>query len=191
MKHRFKALAIVFIAILPILGLTGCSEFPPKLAPEYKGVDPKAAKLIKEYKDLAKIQGIAFDKDVTVGFKEINNGNVIGLCTYGWGWREIDIDSDWWYRSSEISRLALILHEADHCYCGRKHDYGNGIMYPETKIQKIREDIEWSFTRGPRAGRYEDGCPLSFMFPVILDDYCTTTHYSDYIIELFERCEPY
>ena len=72
-----------------------------KFHPEYKGVDPKVQGLVNEYKDLAKKQGIVFDKEVTVGFTKLGeNGrfDIIGRCTYGWGWREVDISPEFWHK---------------------------------------------------------------------------------------------
>jgi hypothetical protein len=154
-----------------------------KIAPEYKGVDPKAQPYIKEFKELAKMQGIEFKHEVTVGFKKLP-GDTIGLTSYGPfdSFREIDLDPDWFNSSTELSRLSLVLHESDHAFCDRGHDWGNGVKYPEYSDWKGREPIE---------GHYPDHCALSLMYPVIVDDFCMLMHFTEYSQELFNRCDPY
>ena len=184
-------LALVFIAFLVNFSCQSCATIDIKQFPEYKGVDPRAASFVKEYKELAKIQGITFKNDVTIGFKKINSGNVIGICTRAPGWREIDLDLDFWASSTQISRMSLVYHELSHCYCGREHDWGTGKPYPETSADRAKEVLDALAKNKIPPGRYEDGCPLSFLYPVILDDNCVLAHYDDYIKEMFNRCEPY
>ncbi len=145
-----------------------------RLTPEYKGVDPEIAPYVNEYMDLAKIMGIKFKNKVTVGFKDINNGNIIGECEYGLGFREIDVDRTYWNRSTTTSKMTLLIHELSHCYCGRTHDYGPSKEYKNT----------WE-------GRFDDNCPKSVMYPKILPDGCVDLHYEEYILEAFDRCNPY
>ena len=154
-----------------------------KIAPEYKGVDPKVEHFVKEYKELAEMNGITFKHEVTIGFKKLDQ-TTIGLTSYGWGWREIDIDERWWDNATEISKDALIFHELTHAFCYRGHDFGPGIKYPEYSDWKGKE---------PTIGHYQDGsfCPLSLMYPVVLDDFCMLTHFGDYMTEMFNRCQVY
>lgn len=184
MKINIKALLIIYTSLFLSLNLIQCSSLV-KNAPEYKGVDPRVGHFVKEYKELAKRQGLTFNHDVTIGFKKINDGATVGLTHYGNGWREIDVDSLYWDNISEMHRWALISHELSHAYCNRNHDWGKGIPYPEYET--------WKKGKEPKEGRYKDGtnCPLSIMYPVVLDDFCMLMHYSDYMIELFNRCEPY
>ena len=185
MKPYMKRLVIVYIGFFLALNLVRCSSVG-KLTPEYKGVDPKVKDLVDEYKDLAKAQGITFKHEVTVGFKDIDDDGVIGICNYGENWREIDLDRSFWQQSSNITHLALLFHENGHCYCNRNHDY-KGKDYPSLKEidRQAREGKLGGF------GYYPDKCPKSIMYPYILDDNCTLAHFNDYIEELFENCEPY
>jgi hypothetical protein len=187
MKIIFDRLLLVFIGLLSFITLVSCATNCSKMTPEYKGVDPRVQSLVNEYKDLAKIQGITFKNEVTIGFKKLNCGNAVGITYYGWGWREIDIDSSYYYSSTETTKLTLLFHELDHAYCGRKHDY-NGVLYPATPEARLEQAKEWSKTGGPKPGRYDDGCSKSFMYPVVLSDDCVLAHYNDYVIEMFKNC---
>lgn len=183
MKINIRALVLVYTSIFVCLNLIQCSSLD-KIAPEYRGVDPSVQHFVKEYKELAKMQGITFKNEVTIGFKDIKDNSVIGLTTYGLGFREIDLDKKYWSKSTEMTKRALIFHELTHAYCTRGHDFGGGEKYPEFEDWKGHE---------PRKGHYQDGtgCALSIMYPVVLDDFCMLTHYTDYMQEMFVRCEKY
>jgi hypothetical protein len=159
-----------------------------KSAPEYKGVDPKLAPYVDEYLTLARMHGITFNNTVTVGFKNINQGSVVGICNWGLGWHEIDVDSWYWNRLNEIQKNLIILHEADHCYCSRKHDYYLFNGRHNNYIADYRKAID---DPNNKDGFYKDGCPLSIMFPEVLETNCYMVHYGEYINELFRGCDPY
>jgi hypothetical protein len=150
----------------------------PRQSPHYSGVDPKMSKIVNEYLYLAAQHGLKFDTEVTVGFTNINEGSVIGLCHYGSGFREIDVDSGYWEEATNTSRTALLYHELTHCYCGRDHDFGKDNKYDGVNDSR-------------KEGRFDDNCPLSLMFPRILPDWCTRKHYAQYTEEMFDRCEEY
>lgn len=170
----------------------GCAASPKiKIMPEYHGVDPRAQGYVDEYMYLSRQKHIEFDDTVTIGFKNLNEGNIIGLCTYGGPWREIDIDINYWNNSSKMTHMALLFHELTHCYCGRDHDYGPKSKYPETEAARIARALQWKAEGGPRPGYWDDGCPVSLMYPVIVDDDCTRAHYNEYIEEMFSRCDPW
>jgi hypothetical protein len=186
MKASFYSLLPVFIGFLFAICLYTCSCSGIKTHPEYKGVNPEVQSYVDEYKALAKIQGIVFENEVTIGFKSINDANVIGECYYGNGWREIDIQALWWMESSNTSRLALLWHELSHCYCGRGHDF-EGKKYPEPdEIKKLAKENKLG-----GVGYYPDLCSKSIMFPIILLDECIKIHYNDYIKEMFRDCRPF
>lgn len=186
-----------FIKMMNLLSilfvLSSCSNpIPIKPRPEHVGVDPKAQSLVDEYFWLGKQNDLPFNGKVTIGFKDINHGDVIGICTTTWFWREIDLDKGFWDRSTQTSRLALLFHELTHCYCGRIHDYDEDKEYPDTVDARIKQVYEWvAHRKGPIPGYMSDGCPLSIMYPEVLDDECTLKHYNEYIEEMFDRCEPY
>jgi len=160
-----------------LIFLLSCCTFNisgTRLIPEHEGVDPKIVPYVNEYMDLAKIMGIKFKNKVSIGFKDINRGVIIGECVYGINFREINIDRNYWDHATPISKNTLIFHELAHCYCGRIHDYGLGKEY----------ENEWE-------GRLEDGCKTSIMSPKILPDDCMVSHYKYYVVEAFDRCQPY
>jgi len=187
MRTKTKTLLLVFIGLFFCAKIMSCSSVHIKPAPEYKGVDPKLQSLVDEYKELAKFQNITFKHEVTMGFTDINNNNIIGLCTYGRGWREIDIDANYYNNATSISKLVLMFHELSHCYCGRDHDYGNGIKYKDaSEMQKVITIFDTDMD-----GFYPDYCPLSLLYPIVVSNICLMRHYGDYIVEMFNRCNPY
>jgi hypothetical protein len=182
MKINLKTLLLVYTALFLCLNLVRCANLG-KIAPEYRGVDPKLEHFVKEFKELAEMQGITFKHGVSMGFKKLG-GTTVGLTTYGRSFREIDIDTEFFNNSTEITRNTLVWHELVHAYCYRGHTWGYGRVYPEYS--------EWH-GKEPKEGRYKDGsrCPLSIMYPSVLDDFCLLIHYGDYTTEMFRNCRPY
>ena len=133
-----------------------------RLTPDYPGVDAEIAPYVDQWLILAKEYGLKFNHGVTVGFRDINKGYIVGQCNYGMAFREIDIDRKFWERSSDMSRTILVYHELSHCYCDRDHD----------KMSK-------------------GGCPTSLMYPEVITDICFLYHYQEYIDELFSVCKEY
>ena len=173
--------------------MTSCTSV--KSHPDYVGVAPELQSTVNEYLRLSKQNHIAFTNTVTVGFKILNqtkdDKNVVGLCNYGSGFREIDVDRGYWDTADKVSRLVFLFHELSHCYCNRGHDYDGGV-YLETEQKRVDEALRWQKKGGKKPGRYEeDGCPISLMYPVVLSDDCTLAHYSDYVHEMFNNCKPY
>lgn len=183
MKINIRALLLVYTGLFLCLNLIQCSTMN-KTTPEYKGVDPRAEPFVKKFKEFAKMQGITFKNEVTIGFKKINDSATVGLTTYGNGFREIDIDIDYYNHITELNKETVIFHELIHSYCERGHTYDHGREWPEY--------ADWH-GKEPKEGRYKDGtsCPVSIMYPVVLDDFCMLTHYTDYMIEMFKDCVPY
>jgi hypothetical protein len=163
----------------------------PIIKPTYNGVDARAKRLVNEFKDLAKERGISFKKEIPVGFTKINNGTIVGLCTYGYGWRQITIDEGYFAAINVDEQLSLVFHELTHCYCGRDHDYDKGTKYPPTEELRIVEAKEWQKRGGPKPGRFEDACPSSLMYPIVVESACIRAHYDQYVEEMFNRCKPY
>ena len=150
--------------------------------PNYKGVDQEAAPYVNEWLELAKLNGITFYNTVTVGFSNIERSEVIGECNYSYFFREIDLDQTYWKTFTKIRKTALLYHELTHCYCGRKHDYAVGKEY---------DNNERPWFPLKREGFFLDGCPLSLMYPYVVEDSCFISHYAEYTKEMFNRCEPF
>lgn len=186
-----KRLFIAYIVI--ILTFTACCtvNLIGKIAPEYQGVDPRAQYAVDEFIAIAKIKGIEFTKPVTIGFNLINKDDVIGVCTYGGYFREIDLDIDFWNHRSKLSRLALVFHELTHCYCSRGHDFGEGKAYSEKLTETWRIAMRTRSTKKGTPGYWDDGCATTIMHPILANDDCLKEHYQEYIEEMFDRCEPW
>ena len=72
-------------------------------------------------------------------------------------------------------------HELSHCYCERNHDY-RGKKYDEGKAAS---------SKGSGDSFYDNGCPRSIMYPIIVEDNCAWTYYDEYVQEMFENCVRY
>jgi len=147
--------------------------------------------------ELAVVRGIVFNRDVTMGFANTQSdasGGVIGICTYGHRWREIDIDEKFFKSRGYLQTKALIFHELTHCYCNRNHTYGSKtrIQYPDGIFEKIIEKLrtEIDETEIPETERpyFEDGCARTLMHPVVVSSTCMFNHYDHYVDEMFNNC---
>ena len=188
---------MLFFVIICVLAYTRLdsggngAKIKTKDAPSYTGVDLGLQPYVADYIQLAAKHNVKFTEPqpVTMGFTHILSDSVIGYCTYGKNFREIDIDIVFWEKASPTTKMLLIFHEMTHCLCTRDHDYGNGEKYQPAII-------EYLIGRGipfykDRPGYYQDGCPTSIMHPIILSDSCYNAHSKDYMGELFNRCSAY
>lgn len=186
------------IILFLIASLTSCAAPKPKEKvkdkPAFSGMisDPEVLQITKEFFALSTRNNVQFHRYVTMGFSEIDRGNVIGLCTYGKGFREIDLDKGYWARATWMSKVALVYHELTHCYCQRDHDFDEGKMYPDGSLKFILQRFQNHLpsTLKPE-GFLDDGCPKSIMHPIILDNQCFEQHYDYYVTEMFARCQPF
>lgn len=167
------------------------NEVKPKTQPEYHGIDRRAQYLINEYTLLSSEKHLYFPGNITLGFKDVNVGRVIGVCHWGDEFREIDLDNAFWNRSTDISRRSLVFHELTHCLCGRDHTYGKNVPYPDSLVSKILENIDLKVFQASRGGYFRDSCPLSIMHPIIISDECMAHHEAHYLDEMFNSCKPW
>jgi hypothetical protein len=149
-----------------------------RVVPNYTGVDPEIQPYVNDWMHLADERGIKFNNSVSIGFDSINRKETIGICNYGVGFREIDIDELYWSQANIISKKTLVFHELVHCYCNRNHDYGDGVEY-----QRDSNNLDGFFI--------DDNCPISIMYPIIVSNACFIIHYDSYVEEMFSRCEPF
>lgn len=154
------------------------------LAPKYKGVDSEAVPYVTEFKKLAKDHNVTFSNNVTIGFDDIKSEYVVGYCEYGISFREVTLDSKYWEDYTPIKKMVLVWHELGHCYCDKTHGYGKGKLYGGDDSKNRQDDKQ-------KDGFYPDTCPISLMYPYVIDDYCFSAHYAEYVDELFKDCEPY
>lgn len=180
---------ILFGIILVIsLCWVGCAEITIKTMPEFYGTDYRSDKLLSDFMWLSAQNHITFSHKVSIGFKHIDQGAVVGLCTNGLYFREITLDIDFWITATQLGRTALIWHELAHCYCDRDHDY-NSIPYPDSESERLKETIRGIFYK--KQGYYSDECPMSLMYPSVVPDECVRVHYDEYTKEIFQNCKPY
>ncbi len=183
----------LFLSIFAIL--TCCAKPPitPETPKDYIKVSPvfendtpnkEVAVIVEAWKTLSRRNHLEFSETVTIGFSKIQKSNVIGTCSYGYGWREIDIDTEYWNNASWLSKVNLVYHELTHCYCFRDHDYSDGKKYKDSFWGRI-------FNTDDADGFLPDGCAKSIMHPSIQDDACFEKHYKHYVKEMFNRCDPY
>lgn len=190
MIRLFLKLYLIFAIIMfAVLASRSCSsDVHEKKEPEYHGVDPQLQPIVDEYLRLSSENNVVFTNKVTLGMKEIDEGGVVGICNYGKNWREIDVDKGYWDRLPESLQYALLFHELTHCYCGRDHDFAEGKEYKIVKELK-EEDAQGIKHQG--AGFYKDNCPVSLMYPMVVEPECMNKHYKEYVKEMFDRCEPF
>lgn len=166
-----------------------------KTKPEYTGIAKEIQQFSMLYTFDATVKNIKFTNRVTMGFTSIKikrgRETFVGLCTYGKNFREIDIDLDYWDKSTWTTRRSLVYHEMNHCLCGRGHTWSGGT-YPE--IDHSPDKNPKKVTEPPNkkeAGLLDDGCPASIMYPYILNDECASKHWDLYSEEMFDGCDPY
>lgn len=68
----------------------------------------------------------------------------------------IALRKDTWLYLSPLQRASLVFHELGHCHMSMDHD---------TRVRP-------------------DGCPLSLMYPSVIDDQCLGKHWSEYLSRL-------
>lgn len=188
----FRKNTMILMTKICLIALLGCELFLLNSItisnPYLKSTDPTLKTMVNEYLSLAKERGLIFNKNINVGFLDIKQDrskgyDIVGECIYGGSYREVVLDSVDWSYLSKMNHLILIFHELTHCYCTRNHDFGKGTLYKDVRKNK-RTDKE-------KDGFYSDKCPLSVMYPDVLDDDCAHRHYGDYIQEMFNRCNPW
>ena len=169
---------------LLFLAIVSCADLflTVRKIPNYKDVDPAFISYYNEFMDLATLHGVKFSHNITMGFTDIKQEHVVGITNYGVGFREIDIDSTFWWSASRTSRVVLEFHELTHAFCGRDHDY-HGESYGDG------EDARKNHPKKDMV--FEDGCPRSIMYPLVLDDRCFVDHYNELTSEMFEGCNAY
>jgi hypothetical protein len=187
-----------FFMLFLLLFLFACAKPPIKPVkpfPEYSTevTDPQIGSIYREFMDLSKRNNITFKHDVSIGFTKIDDGDVIGTCSYRMTFREIDLDKDFWSKASWFSKTSLLYHELTHCYCNRDHDFGEGKLYPDDSVKYLLQSFfkKTTFSIYKPEGYFDDNCPVSLMHPKLISDDCMRYHYNEYVEEMFKRCQPY
>ncbi len=156
-----------------------------KKQPDHVGIEKEIVAFEIMYDFEARIRGIKFKTPVTIvvsSFKmKKGKGTVVGLCTYGKNFREIDINMQYWHKSTWMTKRTLIYHEMTHCFCGRFHTWSGGEYPDAEKMPKAPLQV----------GLLGDGCPASIMYPIVVSDDCVAKHWDMYDSEMFDGCNPY
>ena len=153
--------------------------FKVKWYPKFEGVDPEIKPYVDEWFGLAFLYGLKFNNKVSIGFDNIKKTNVIAQCEYGFGFREITVDSTYWKNMNPIDRAVTVEHELSHCYCNEGHQYGK-------EHRKYNND-----GINPPEAFFDDFCPKSLMYPYSIDQGCIYRHFSEYVDDMFKNCKPY
>lgn len=187
-----------FILLLAFTIIASCAKPPIRVgkeAPEFTKtvVSPEVQVIQNEFFALSAQNDIYFTDNVTIGFAPIERERTIGSCTYGGDWREITLDTPYWTNANWATKVALVYHEMAHCFCTRDHDFDDGEMYPDNSLKYILQRLLPKYLFAPMKvpGYMEDYCPKSIMHPIVLSNECFEKHYSHYVKEMFNRCNPW
>lgn len=171
-----------FIFVFLLLA-TSCSAFP-RITHQKKGINPEFKPYIDSYRNIIgknKYQS-KFD-NLSMNFKNLENG-VVGKCWWLLsGGFEIEIDLDWWYSHifNPLAKEFLIYHELEHCIRYRMHtDRKSEIK----NIVDFFEEIAYRMGLISKPGYLNDGCPASLMHSYVMEYWCREKHYSYYIREM-------
>jgi hypothetical protein len=100
------------------------------------------------------------------------------------GTAEIDLDRQYFEKSSEIERQFTVFHELAHCVCFAHHTSPtNGDGFGDRL-----EALMFKLGLYEETARLPDSCPKSLMHPYALSQYCMTQHIDYYMAELKNQC---
>lgn len=184
---------VLTVWALLLIGCDNSPSRPPRLKPLAKGIDSRAFPIVLKYVILAHKNNVHFTKPLSVRFTDIPGGSAVGTCWMAKNFREIDIDTNYFYSKSltDETREELIFHELTHCLCNRLHDFGAGEEYTPIPLE-FMDEFFLKYMKVPKPGRYKDSfCPTSIMFPHVLWEKCVREHQQEYYKEMFNRCKPW
>jgi len=173
------------ILIVIVLFITSCSSAQLKNV-EYQ-IDPEFDYYVQNFINASR--GLVKEEDfeyVTIHFADLE-GVTAGTCAPMPFHQKILIDRGWWLRSkSQFEREELLFHELGHCVLFRDHAKPTGSDNFWGWLERL------SFKLGiiQEYDLLADGCPGSYMHPILVDESCIHKHYEYYIDELFELADP-
>lgn len=142
------------LLILPII-LIGCA---PSIDSNHdgsiSGIDPAFNSCYQKFG-----QQFNMNVGIPIGFRPQSGFTVSECKTYSDGYKDIEVDPDFWASIDADTQCELIDHELGHCVFNRLHS--RGIL--------------------------NDGCPASIMYPNVFGDPCFSLHLSEYMQELPHR----
>ena len=163
------------------LAITVIVQQNQKVVKNTKEPDKDVQTFVNDFKGLMKevIDESVIDS-VKITMADIQSPKV-GLCWPGANPRMINLDAEAWRGYSELQKEVLIFHELAHCTCDLDHAHFRGT-YPEKPAVPFEKEHRI------KAGFLEDGCPVSIMYPKVLDLICYQKHRGHYRYELNLRC---
>jgi hypothetical protein len=118
-----------YLFVISFILLSACGKPIRHVDPRsVSGVHPEFVPYVETY---LSHKGGALNYDIPIGFTDLKD-NTVGMCTrWSNGYRQIEVDQEYWDYASDNERSSLIAHELGHCDLNRGHsDDWNSIMYP-------------------------------------------------------------
>ena len=122
-----------FFFYLAIIAIHSCIESTvdtiDEMAQEpigYANVDQQLWPYFAQFEEAARSRDITVDLrsiNITGHITSIDDGNIVGQCSYGGRQRtyEVTIDQAFWDRANNSYREYIVFHELGHCYLFRDH----------------------------------------------------------------------
>ncbi len=93
----------------------------------YANVDRELWPHFQAFEEAALERGFSIDlnrANVVGSIEDIDDGNVVGTCTYGGrqNHRSVVVDESFWKRASPLYREYIVFHELGHCFLFRDHE---------------------------------------------------------------------
>lgn len=119
-----------YLFIIMFLTLSACGPIPQVGNLDPRSINSTDAEFIPYVNKYIAEKGTGMFYDIPIGFAHLNNPTV-GLCTrWSNGYRQIQVDIDYWTTASHQLRVSLIAHELGHCDLNRDHSLSSlSIMY--------------------------------------------------------------
>lgn len=178
----------IMIMLLAVAMFAACATIEARfrLIPIHDGIDPDFGAYVDNFTQIA---GKALDgkkRKLTIGYHKLPD-DVVGTCfRFADGRREISFDKVKYNDLTPDQRRVATFHELDHCLCDRGHDHPKGKY-----TKKDLDETPNKLPDDPKTiGYYEDYCPTSLMHPRVLPEACIYRHWSEYVVEMLDRCDP-
>lgn len=124
---KFTYLKICLLVVAPFL-LNSCDKNEVAyLAPTaYEQVDEALWPFFQRFEEQAAARGLTVDLralQITGSIEHIAAEHTVGLCNHNSAnGKHLVIDADFFNRSNDYKKEAIIFHELGHCALGRRHD---------------------------------------------------------------------
>jgi len=176
---------IIIFTFIAMTIATSCAS-PSKLSKEdlnQEGVDKEFVPYVKQFINIS--EGAVTKEEfegMDIQFGDLP-GSAVGMCYITPFFKKVLIDRRWWKKNKfQMEREELMFHEFGHCVLFRPHttptDSSGFFGWVERTLFKLgifkKQD-----------GYLEDGCPSSYMHPVVIRESCISQHYGYYLKELF------